>query len=172
MTWLRFATRHIHGTVTNYLTDRLDELTWTTVTPPLGAPQVRIQAFMPPESELTSVQSGLLAISLGDEVDALEEEMGGPLHSQEFPIFVDIFMEKEAHALSLATDVRDIFRGRLANTVRSMPVMDQTQTPPVAVVGWRMEFQDVQRERIDRLPIFWQSVKVTAFIEFPEVLYG
>jgi hypothetical protein len=171
MTWLRFAPRHIHGTVCDYLTERLDELGWTDSTPPLGAPQVRIQTFMPPESELQHVTAGLCAISMGDEIDAIEEELGGPLHSQEYPIFVDVFMEKEAHALSLATDIRDCFRGRLTNTVRSMPVMDQTQDPPTAVPGWRMEFQDIQRERIDRLPIFWHSVKLTAFVEFQEVLW-
>lgn len=171
MTWLRFAPRHIHGTVVTYLSDLLDDLDWTTTNPPLGAPQVRIQAFMPPESELSSVKAGLVTISMGDEVDAVEEEMGGPLHSQEYPIFVDVFMEKEAHALSLATDIRDCFRGRISGSRRVMPVMDQSEATPTAVPGWQMEFQDVQRERIDRLPIFWQSVKLTAFVEFPEEVW-
>lgn len=171
MTWLRQAPRHIHGTVADYLTARLTELGWLSVTPPLGATRVRMQTYMPPEAELSKVTAGLCAISLGDEVDAMEEEMGGPLHSQEFPIFVDVFQEKDAHAIGLASDIRDIFRGRLTNCVRSMSVKDQSQDPPTAVTGWRMEFTDVQRERIDRLPIFWQSVKVTAFVEFPEVIW-
>jgi hypothetical protein len=171
MAWLQYAPRHIHATIVDYLTDQLDALDWTSSTPPFGATQVRIQTYLPPESELTKVTSGLVAITLGDEFDASEEELGGPLHSQELPFFVDIFQDKSAHALALATDVRDALRGRLTNSKRILAVQDHTQDPPTDVAGWRFEFTDVEREQIYRLPIYWQTVRCTAFVEFPEEVW-
>lgn len=171
MTWLQYAPRHIHATIVDYLTDQLDALNWTSSTPPFGATQVRIQTYMPPESELTKVTSGLLAITLGDEFDANEEELGGPLHTQELPFFVDIFQEKSAHALALATDVRDALRGRLTNAKRILTVQDHSQDPPQDVAGWKFEFTDVEREQIYRLPIYWQTVRCTAVVEFPEEVW-
>jgi len=169
--WLRHSPRHIHATIVDYLTGQLDALGWTTSTPPFGATQVRIQTYMPPESELTKVTSGLLAITLGDEFDAREEEMGGPLHSQEMPFFVDIFQDKSAHALSLATDVRDALRGRLPSAKRVLTVQDHAQDPPTPVNGWRFEFVEVERAQIYRLPIYWQTVRCTAAVEFPEEVW-
>jgi hypothetical protein len=171
MAWLRHSPRHIHATIVDYLTTQLGTLGWTTVTPPFGATQVRIQSYMPPESELTKVTSGLLAITLGDEFDALDEELGGPLHSQELPFFVDCFQEKSAHALALATDVRDALRGRHTGSKRVLTVQDHTTNTPVDVAGWKFEFTDVEREQIYRLPIYWQSVRCTAMVEFPEQVW-
>jgi len=171
VTWLRQSPRHIHATVVDYLTDQLDTLGWTTSTPPFGATQVRIQTYMPPESELTKVTSGLLAITMGDEFDALDEELGGPLHSQELPFFVDIFQDKSAHALALATDVRDALRGRLTDAKRVLTVQDHTQNPATDVDGWKFEFTDVRRDQILRLPIYWQVVRCTAMVEFPEQVW-
>lgn len=174
MAWLRHAPRHIHQTVVEYLTGQLDALGWTDATEanrPFGAPQVRIQSYLPPESELTSVTAGLVAITLGDEFDAVDEELGGPLHSQEVPFFVDCFMDKDAHALALATDVRDALRGRHTGAKRSLPVKDYSQAPATEVAGWRLEFVDIEREQIHRIPIYWQTVRTTAWVEFPEEVW-
>jgi hypothetical protein len=109
---------------------------------------------------------------LGYEIHLFDEqELGGPLHSQELPFFVDCFMDKDAHALALATDVRDILRGRFAGSKRSLPVMDYTDAPAAEAPGWRIEFQDIEREQIYRIPIYWQTVRATAFIEFPEEVW-
>jgi hypothetical protein len=171
MAWLRHSPRHIHATIVDYLTGHLDTLGWTTSTPPFSATQVRIQTFMPPESELTKVTSGLLAITMGDEYDAEEEELGGPLHTQDLPFFVDIFQDKSAHALALATDVRDLLRGRMTGAKRVLTVQDHTLAVPVDVTGWKFEFTDVEREQIYRLPLYWQTVRCTAMVEFPEVVW-
>lgn len=169
--WLRFSNRHIHATVVDYLTTQLDALDWLEAAPPLGANPVTLQTYLPKESELKDIQAGTVAVTLGDEDDAVDEELGGPLHSQDLPIFIDIFQERDGHALSLASDIRDIFRGRLSGTRRSMPVLDWTDDPATPVSGWRMEFQDVIRERVDRAPLQWQSVKITCHVEFPEEIY-
>ena len=84
---------------------------------------------------------------------------------------MDIFQDKSAIALSLATDVRDALRGRLTNAQRVLTVQDHTQTPAVDVDGWKFEFTDVQRAQIYRLPIYWQSVRCTAMVEFPEQVW-
>lgn len=171
MAWLRHAPRHIHATIVDYLTAQLTALAWTTVTPPFGATQIRIQTFLPPEAELTKVTSGLVAITIGDEFDALDEELGGPLHSQEIPFFVDVFQDKSAHALALATDVRDALRGRFVDAKRVLTVQDHALTPPTDVAGWTFEFVDVEREQIYRLPLYWQTVRCTAALDFPEVVW-
>lgn len=168
MTWLRFAPRHIHQTVVDYLTARLDELDWTTSTPPLGASQLLIQTFRPLESEASRIKSGTLSIALGDEAAPLDEEMGGPLASQDFDLYVDIFQERDADAVSVATDVRDILMGRLPNCRRSLLVQDHTQNPAVDVPDWRMEFIDVIRLRLEGVPIGWQQVQCTLHVEYPE----
>lgn len=174
MAWLRHAPRHIHATIVDYLTAQLDALGWTDpddIDRPFGAPQITIQTFLPPESEFNRIQAGLLAITLGDEVDADEEELGGPLHSQELPFFVDVFMDKDAHALALATDVRDILRGRFQDGKRMLTVQNHAESPPEDVDGWRFEFVDIEREQIYRLPIYWQTIRATALIEFPEEVW-
>src|SRR3954468_164793 len=114
--WLRFSNRHIHATVVDYLTTQPDAWDWLKTSPPLGANPITLQTYLPKESELKDIQAGTVAVTLGDEDDAVDEEMGGPLHSQDLPIFIDIFQEQDGHALSLASDIRDIFRGRLSGT--------------------------------------------------------
>lgn len=168
MTWLRHSARHVHATICDYLEGVLDDLDWTTTSPPLGADQVNVIRYMPPESELTAIRAGTLAITLGEELDSNEEEMGGPLARQDMPVFVDIFQSKDAYARALAQDIKDAVKGRLPNTNSWLNVQNQALDPPEDVPGWKMEFTDVEREQIYRLPIYWQSVRFTAEVYFPD----
>lgn len=171
MAFLRHSTRHIHATVVKYLEDELDGLGWFGPTTPFGAEVIRTQTFFPPESELATVTPGLVAITMGDELDAEEGELGGPLHRQEFPFFVHCFMSKDAYAVALATDVRDILRGRTATGQRVLDLLDFTDATPAAVDGWSMEITEVERDRMDRLPIYWQLVSFTLVVDFAEELF-
>lgn len=171
MTYLRHSTRHVHHTVIKYLREQLTALNWigSEETTPFGATPVELFTVHPPEwKQDQKLQAGKVAITLGNEVMSTLEEMGGPLTSVEIPIFVDIYMDDESIALALALDVRDIFHGRLPDSVRWLPVLDFAESPPTAVEGWTLEFDDITRVRPDD-SIVWQVVKVTALTYFPEV---
>lgn len=165
MTYLRHAARHIHHTVADHIETRLDSLGWTSAAAtPFGATPVSVKRTAGHAKDITA---GQVRISLGDEYMPQEQEMGGPLTRQDVPLFVDIFMDREAIALALACDVRDICLGRLGGGTRFLPVINQVND--TAVPGWQIELDDVIRVRPDHaLPLSWQVVKVTASTYFPE----
>lgn len=174
MTFLRHAGRHVHKTVLDYLNTHLAALGWDdAATTPFGATPVTVisrPVVLGDRLDDSLVQSGLVALTLGDELRSDMEEVGGPLASQEYPFFVDVFQDNEAIVTALATDVRDIFMARFANTKRILPVLDGATG--IAVPGWTIEFEDIERVRPETaLPYFWQTVKVTATAYFPEVVY-
>lgn len=174
MTFLRHSARHVHRTVVNYLTEQLDALGWLDdTTTPFGAPPLTIRdvSVLPSDGSMpAAIQPGMVTITLGDEDDSIDQELGGPLAASEHPIFVDIFMDSDAAALAVALDVRDICKGRLPNTTRFLPVIDQVTSTPVD--GWKIELTDIVRAKPDSpLKVHWQVVKVTAYVEFPEETY-
>jgi len=173
MTYLRHAGRHVHKTVMDYLDAQLTALNWRSATnSPFGATPITLvgRPVLMGDRVDDAVAPGLVAISLGDELAPEMEEVGGPLSTQEYPFFVDIFGDNEATALALATDVRDIFMGRLPGTKRFLRV--KNGATGADVVGWQLEFEDVERVRPETtMPYHWQVVKVTATTYFPEVVY-
>ena len=176
MSWLRHAGRHVHHTAANYLKDQLDTLGWTAADAedrPWGLTQVELwtKPAVTDEGLVEAVRSGIVAITLGDEADSTLQEMSGPLATQDYPLFINVFHDTEESTLALATDIRDIFKGRLPDTNSSLPVLNQADQ--VAVPGWVMEFNDIERVRPDsgRIKLHWQVVKVTAETYFQEVRY-
>lgn len=174
MTWFRHASRHVHHTVANYMVEHLTALNWLNPADvPFGASVVRVvrTPAIAGEGKLEAgIGPGHVSIVLGSETPSIEEELGGPLSSQEIPLFIDIFQDSDGAAVSLACDIRDIFMGRLVDTKRSLPLINQVNQQEVA--GYRMEFEDIERVTPEiRLPIPWQIVKVTAVLYFPEVRY-
>lgn len=173
MTYLRHASRHVHHSVANYLQDQLDELGWSDpeVTPFGATPATLIRTpAIVGESLDKKVTAGTVAITLGDEYGPDHEEMGGPLHAQEYPLFIDIFQSTSAEALALASDIRDVFLGRLPGTQRWLDVTNQVNDR--VVPGWKLEFEDVERVQPETvMPLRWQVVKVTAVAYFPEVTH-
>lgn len=171
MVWLRHSSRFLHSSVGKYIEDQLAVLGWTVAgSVPFDAPVVTVIEGFPHEWEAVSkLTPGKVAISLGDERDTVEQEMGGPLVLQDIPIFIDCYMDTEAATLALACDVRDICKGRLSGTSQMIPMLDFRVTPtPTVVPGWVVELTDVVRERVDVRPN-WQVVKVTASTLFNEV---
>ena len=175
MTWLRHAPRHVHHTAVNYLTDRLDALGWTdddVTNRPFGGTQVRIsdKPAINEDGPVEGVSAGLVAMTLGDQDFPEMLEMGGALANQNYPFFVDCFHDTEETTLALATDVRDIFMGRISGSQPYLDVVNQANQ--VAVPGWRMEFEDIERIRPEnKVRVHWQVVKVTAYTYFPEERY-
>lgn len=175
MTWLRHAGRHVHHTVANYVEAQLTDLSWLDpANVPFGAAAAPVTIIRTPAiigGKLgTDIVAGTLAITLGDEFQPDMEELGGPLASQEYPIFFDVFQLTDAAALALASDIRDILLGRLPGTQRWHPVINQATGGEA--VGWQLEIEDVERVSPDnRLALPWQVVKATATCYFPEVIY-
>ena len=173
MTWLRYADRHILHTVADYLDEQLEALGWLDpARTPFGATAVTISrgpAFVGDRLD-KGVADGHLCISLGSEPAPEMQELGGPLSLQEIPLFVDMFSANYTHGRALATDVRDIFLGRIPGSRRHLPVVDKSTNLEAA--GWEIEFDDVERvEPGNAMPLRWQAVHVTAAVHFPEVLY-
>lgn len=164
MTYLRHATRHIHHTVADHIEARLNTDLWTVAGQvPFGGEPVTVERT-PAQSK--DVGARQVRISVGNEFSPVPEEMGGPLTSQEVPVFVDVFMNTEAAAIALACDVRDALLGRTAS--RFIPVINQIDGTEVP--GWMIEFEDVERLRPDAVTAFhWQVVKATAVVRFLEV---
>lgn len=173
MTFLRHAGRHIHKTVLDYLDVQLTALDWRSATnSPFGATPITMisRPVVMGDRLDEAIKPGVVAVSLGDELASTMEEVGGPLAVQEYPFFIDIFQDNEATAVALATDVRDIFMGRLPGTKRFLPV--KNGATGATVPGWQIEFEDVERVRPETaMPYHWQVVKVTATTYFPEVVY-
>lgn len=173
MTFLRHAPRHVQRSVVNYLTDQLAALDWFTAGEvPFGLAPITIAESRPfIGGQLDNgIVPPMVAISMGNEVAPDLEELGGPLSSQDYPIFCDVFTDEEGSALALATDVRDAFLGRHATSSTSIPVINQVTATPVA--DWRIHFEDIQRVAPEHtFPLSWHSVHVTANVYFPEVVY-
>jgi len=176
MTWLRHAGRHVHHTAANYLRTQLDDLGWTSDTVadrPFGSTKVTLwtKPAVLEDGLVDKVTAGVVAITLGNEPYTELQEMGGPLTTQEYPLFVDVFHDTEETTLALATDVRDIFMGRLPGTQPFLDVINQVDQ--AAVPGWKMEFEDIERIRPTnaKIALHWQVVKVTATTFFPEERY-
>lgn len=184
MSWLRHAPRHVQGTARLYLRDALVDLGWMNDEPtdtdtsslPFGPEQATLVTIRDTPAVLTdgtlatNVAAGMLALTVGDEQGPELEELGGPLTSQEYPLFFDIFQDTHATSLALAADVRDILLGRLPGTTSVMPVKNMVGEKDFP--GWRMEFEDVVRIQPEhRFPMHWQVVKATATVHFPEVRY-
>lgn len=170
---IRHASRHVHQTVINYLRDQLDELGWLSAGDvPFGLSPIELIESRPfVGSALDNrIKPGMVAITLGNEMPVVEEELGGPLVLQEYPIFCDVFMDGESAALALATDIRDAFLGRHATSVRTLPLVNQATGEPVA--DWLLCFEDIERVAPEHnFPVSWHSVHATAEAYFHEVIY-
>lgn len=166
MAYLRHTARHVQQTVNDHVETVLTDLGWIGQDPPFGATPVTFQTVRPNEEELKSLVANTVAVSFGNEPDDKEEEIGGGLVSVDFPFFVDVYAEKEAIALAIASDVKDHLAGRVPGTSRFLTVVDQRTTTPV--LGYQIEFTDLFREPVERelVRLFWQVVRCTATLTY------
>lgn len=174
MSYLRYSSRNVHWTVANWIEATLTSLNWMDPdNTPFGAPVLRVKRTTAaiggqlPEK----LEPGLVTVTLGDEPMPDEEELGGALSSIEIPIFIDIFMDLDAHAAAVSEDIRDMLLGRLGPKIRVMPTVDQA-TDDVRT-DWSIHFEDIEQIRPEvALAIHWRVVKVTARVYFLEETYG
>lgn len=170
MAYLPYAVRHVQRTLEDHVLARLATLDWTSATVadvPFGATKVEFQRGRMQESDLVSVQGNLVTVSFGSEPDDQPQEMGGGLSMVEHYLFVDVIGEKEAIALAIASDVKDLLSGRASGTTRYTGVYDYSDDPRTLVDGYRLELTDVVRQEGDpSIKRFWHIVKATAELTF------
>lgn len=108
---LRFRVRHVHKTVADFIEAELTALGW--VNPPVnfGTLPVTFLEFQPDEAG-KPITANTVAITLGDEGPALDEELGDGLRQLEYPLFVDVYGANQSIAASIASDVKDILEDR------------------------------------------------------------
>lgn len=166
--YLRHSTRHLHKTIFDYLNTQLTALGWTVPGDvPFGAPAVIMQDELPEEWAGDSVlMPGTVAVTLGDEDAAQNQELGGPLALIDVPFFIDVFMDTPGTTKALALDIRDIFCGRLPGSSRFLNVTNYNNFPATVAAGYTVEIDDVTRESVRRN---WEIVKITANLFFPDV---
>lgn len=172
MTHLRHASRHVHQTVADHLRDGLGSLNWFGPSVPFGEEPIRLEttkAFRGDQLR-EEIAAGSVYVTLGSEPHPLMQEMGGPLAAQEYPFFVDVFMDAEAVTRALSCDIRDLLLGRFAGFGRGVKVVDQGTGTPVE--GMTLSFDDIERvEPEHTLPLHWQAVHATAVVHFNEVVW-
>jgi hypothetical protein len=166
-TYLRHSTRHLHKTVFDYVNAQLTNMGWTIDGDvPFGAPPVVMQDVLPEEwDEESLLEPGTVAVTLGDEDAATNEELGGPLASIEVPFFIDVFMDTPGTTLALALDIRDILCGRVPGSSRHHNVTNYNPSTPTPPTGYTFVFEDVIRENVRKN---WEVVKATAVMYFPD----
>jgi hypothetical protein len=172
MTFPQYVARNVQHTVKNAIEDKLEDLGWMGDSVPFGAKPVRMvtSPVLRGDQLVPNTIGGTVAVTLGTEFAPDMEEMGGPLASQAYPIFIDVLQDEYATALNLATDIRDILLGRLPGTKRWIDLIDQSDQSTIA--GWQLELDDVERSTPPTsLPLHWQVVKVTAIAHFLEESY-
>lgn len=164
---LRFRTRHVHKTLADYIEAQMSALGW--VLPPTNfdtTPMTFIE-FQPDEAG-KSVKANTVAITLGDEPSAVDEELGDGLRVIKYPVFVDIYGENQSIAASIASDVKRILEDVY------MPVRDfTTTTSGVASTEYlELDKDDVVIEKppaaagIADFKRYWRVVKTMAHVHY------
>lgn len=157
---MRFRQRHVHQTLVDYVKAQLVAKGWVSGPINFGATPVTFLTAVP-EFGGTTIAKNTVAISMGDEPEDQDEELGGGLISCDFVLFVDVFGEDAAIAVSIASDVKDSLKHLV------LPVRDYTSNPTGDVTTAALELDNVVIEtppvatsNVDKR--FWRVVKAMA----------
>ena len=129
---IRHRSRHLRATMHNRLFDHLTLLGWiptrlpdSSLTPVnFGADPIVVLDYQPDErGEI--ITTNTVAVSIGDVINDVDEELGAGLRSAWYPVFVDVYMATQALSDAVCDDVRDIFDNQVFPLVNQI---DQTDT--------------------------------------------
>lgn len=174
---LRFRYRHVHQTVADYIIEALEALGWGNAGKAHDDPINLVVNFetdpatyvtFQPDEAGKPIVANTIAITLGDEPAADDNEMGSTLRTVQFPVFVDIYGANQSIAQSIASDVKRLFEDRYLlvkdYTADAISTAEQVEfdkddvdiTKPIASVG----ATDFKR--------YWRVVKTTARVTYLE----
>lgn len=162
----RFAPRHIAQTVFEFTTGKMDDLGWFGPDVPFGT--IPVKTFTAPvrdNLETSRLQANSVAIYSGLEQRAADIELGGSLLQEPFVMFAEVYGENTGIAVSIASDIRDIWMGKHGNSV--LAINDYSLTPPAPVSGWYLDLGvSVERGPLEGRYMF-QVVASYAELVFP-----
>jgi hypothetical protein len=124
---IRHRSRHLRATIKNKTVAELTTLGW--IDKNLGpinfnADPIVVLDYQPDErGEI--ITTNTVAVSIGDVINDVDEEMGAGLRSAWYPVFIDVYMDTQALSDAVCDDIRDIFDTRVFPLVNQI---DQTDT--------------------------------------------
>lgn len=176
MTNLRFRYRHVHATLYTHLRTQLIALGWGDSSLQAGDPAnaninfgvapMTFRDFQPDEAGIR-LDPMTVAVTLGDEPPREDMELGAGLAKVPYPLYVDVYGDRQATAQAVASDVKDILEDLF------IPIKDFTTSPPVATDGVIEIFhEDIASGRPPAslmstdIKRYWRTVMATAHAEY------
>lgn len=173
---LRFRYRHVHATLFGYVRSSLVALGWGNAALPAGDPANATVNFgttpatyadYQPDEAGIGIKPNTVVVTLGNEPAAEDLELGDGLREVAIPVFVDIYGESQAIALSIASDVKNLFEDHYVT------VLDMTHAPPQLTdelieldkddVSFHRPEQSVGSQDFKR---YWRIVASTARVQY------
>lgn len=169
---LRHRNRHLHATLVDFITTGLAEFDWMGTNVPYGAAPITIIDHAPDERG-TPITANTVAISLGDEQEDLEQELGassGGLYAVSVPVFVDVYGEQTAISIAIAGDIKQILKHS------NLAMRDWSVMPPVPVPGMWIEIDEVlgpemppaARDATEQFRRNWRLIRAMSVTYFNE----
>ena len=140
-----FRARLIKDNLFNTVNDGLEALGWFDS----GRSHAAVTVVSEPIDQLTEILPNKVGISM-ESVSEEELEMGSTLADHRWLVFVDIMGETADLSLNLATDVKDILRGRIASigrTSATVDVLDLSLATPVSLFVVHIDNLEMERDR-------------------------
>lgn len=106
---LRHRSRHLRATIYNKVLADLTSLGWVDSPVNFDTTAVTVIDYQPDERN-EAVKANTVAVSLGDVVNDVDEELGaqaGGLRSAFYPVFIDVYMAEQALSDAICDDIRD-----------------------------------------------------------------
>ena len=171
MAYIRNQDRMVYQSVADLLQSQLQQLGWTSATPPFGAtvPITFLEEVLDPK--LSAMAPNTVAMTEGIQPDDTEGELGaafGGLWEIRHTFFMDVYGENISVAKAISSDIRGILTGRLPGTSRYLYLTDYSLVPPAAATDHTLRFEDVEVDRPlgGAGKLRWEVVKATAVHEY------
>jgi hypothetical protein len=161
---MRHRQRHLHKTIVEYLRGVLDDDGWITAPVNFSTTPVTLMEYEPQQAGETPPFNAV-SVSIGDQGEDTDQELGGGLTRIEYVLFVDIYGESESIGIAIAEDVKAALTNRL------IPLRDYTSDAAGAETDDQIEFERVLVETIPTATSTldkrsWRVVKATACCYF------
>lgn len=162
---MRHRQRHLHKTVVEHVRQTLLDTAWLGPGPiNWGEPAVTLLEYEPQEAGETPARN-TVAISIGNQNEDENEELGGGLHSCRYTLFIDIYPTRDPIGVAIADDIKF----ELVETI--IPLLDFTTDPAGVPTPAQIEFETVVVEAIPTTSStldkrVWRAVKATAVCYF------
>lgn len=157
---LRHRSRHLRATMYNKVKTDLATLGWVNAPINFNGTPVTVVDYQPDERN-EPVLVNTVAVSLGDVVNDVDEELGaqaGGLRSAFYPVFIDVYMVEQALSDALCDDIRAIFDNAIFPLVDQVTGTDSGETIEIDEV--RGPDRPVNIASADPFKRFWRIMRL------------